>query len=56
VLLTLLGGGAFGNVSEWIHAAIKRTVARASGFDLDVRLVSYEAPSPELRSLVKPLA
>jgi hypothetical protein len=26
VLLTSLGGGAFGNAPEWIHAAIKRAV------------------------------
>lgn len=56
VLLTLLGGGAFGNAPEWIHAAINRAVARASNFDLDVRLVSYGAPSAEMRALVKALA
>ena len=26
VLLTLLGGGAFGNEAEWISAAIRRTL------------------------------
>lgn len=56
VLLTLLGGGAFGNAPEWIHAAIKRTLRRVSGFDLDVRLVSYGAPSPATREVVKELA
>ncbi|MET4489460.1 hypothetical protein [Bradyrhizobium sp. LA7.1] len=56
VLLTLLGGGAFGNAPEWIHAAIKRAVRQVQGFDLDVRLVSYGQPSAEVRELVKRLA
>ena len=38
VLLTSLGGGAFGNAPEWIHAAIKRAVKKVQGFDLDARL------------------
>jgi hypothetical protein len=56
VLLTLLGGGAFGNAPEWIHAAIKHAMKKVQGFDLDVRLVSYGPPSVELRELVKELA
>ncbi|MBR1191474.1 hypothetical protein [Bradyrhizobium sp. AUGA SZCCT0160] len=56
VLLTSLGGGAFGNVPEWIHAAIKRAVKKVQGFDLDVRLVSYGPPSVQARELVKELA
>ena len=42
VLLTLLGGGAFGNEAEWFHAARGRASALMSAFDLDVRLVSYQ--------------
>lgn len=53
VLLTMLGGGAFGNAPEWIHAAIKRAVKKVQSFDLDVRLVSYGQPSAEMRELVK---
>jgi hypothetical protein len=45
VLLTQLGGGAFGNADEWIHSAIRRALETVSGFDLDVRLVSYQSPS-----------
>jgi len=45
VLLTSLGGGAFGNDDDWIHAAIRRAIRNAAGFDLDVRLVSYGSPS-----------
>jgi hypothetical protein len=56
VLLTLLGGGVFGNSPEWIHAAIRRAVQRVSGFSLDVRLVSYGQPSMGLRELLRTLA
>lgn len=55
VLLTLLGGGAFGNAPEWIHSAIKRAVKKVQGFDLDVRLVSYGQPSVEVRELLREL-
>jgi hypothetical protein len=45
VLLTQLGGGAFGNHDDWIHAAMRRALEMMWGFDLDVRLVSYGTPS-----------
>ena len=51
MLLTLLGGGAFGNAPEWIHTAIRRALDKAQGYGLDVRLVSYGPPSAELRAL-----
>jgi hypothetical protein len=44
VLLTSLGGGAFGNPDSWIFAAIRRTLQVVSAIDLDVRLVSYGTP------------
>ena len=44
-LLTELGGGAFGNHPDWIHAAMRRALEMMSGFALDVRLVSYGTPS-----------
>ena len=53
VLLTLLGGGAFGNASEWILTAIRRAMRKSQGHDLDVRLVSYGQPSAQLPELVK---
>jgi hypothetical protein len=53
VLLTLLGGGAFGNRDEWIHGAMRRALQLASGFELDVRLVSYGAPSRDMTQLVE---
>lgn len=40
VYLTRLGGGAFGNDPAWIDDAMERAVNIASGFALDVRLVS----------------
>ncbi len=45
VLLTQLGGGAFGNHDDWIHAAMRRSLEMMWEFDLDVRLVTYGAPS-----------
>lgn len=56
VFLTLLGGGAFGNAPEWIHAAIRRAVQKVRYFDLDVRLVIYGQPPADVRELVKGLA
>jgi hypothetical protein len=46
VLLTLLGGGAFGNQEEWILDAMRRALTIVSSFDVDVRIVSFGAPTP----------
>jgi hypothetical protein len=48
VFLTLLGGGAFGNNTRWIDAAMRRALELIRSFSIDVRLVSYGAPSKEL--------
>ena len=53
VLLTFLGGGAFGNEDDWIYAAIRRALAAMSDFGLDVRLVSYGTPTREIQQLSK---
>ena len=53
VLLTLLGGGAFGNADDWIHGAIRRALSMMSGYDLDLRLVSYREPSFAVQQLLK---
>ena len=45
VLLTRLGGGAFGNDDQWIDDAIRRAIRKAEKLALDVRIVSYEPPS-----------
>ena len=56
VLLTFLGGGAFGNADEWISSAVRRALNIVSGFDLDVRLVSYRTPSSEILQIAKDFA
>ena len=52
VLLTRLGGGAFGNADAWIDTAMRRALRRAVGLGLDVRLVSRGPPAPHLLELV----
>jgi hypothetical protein len=56
VLLTQLGGGAFGNHPDWIHAAMRRALERVSGFELDVRLVSYGTPSGAILQMAEDFA
>ncbi|MGY6548649.1 MAG: hypothetical protein ACXIU7_06550 [Roseinatronobacter sp.] len=41
VLLTRLGGGAFGNDAQWIDDAIAQATRKLSGAPLDVRLVMF---------------
>ncbi len=53
VLLTQLGGGAFGNDGAWIDAAIERALRLAAGFGLDVRMVSYDSVPPTMLTLEK---
>lgn len=53
VLLTRLGGGAFGNDDAWIDAAILRALRLVRDRDLEVEVVSYGAPSSGLRNLVQ---
>lgn len=48
VLLTRLGGGAFGNADAWIDTAMMRALDLVRDFDLDVRLVSYGSAHPSL--------
>ncbi len=52
ILLTRLGGGAFGNDDDWIHFAMRRALKKVEGFDLDVKLVSYGSPSPAIVEMV----
>ena len=53
VLLTSLGGGAFGNDENWIHSAMRRTVEMITEIDLNVRFVSYGMPSQALLQMAK---
>lgn len=45
VLLTRLGGGAFGNDATWIDRAIRRALTRFAAFELEVRMVNF-GPTP----------
>ena len=53
VLLTLLGGGAFGNEKSWILGALARSLALVEKVGLNVRVVSYGAAPAELEKLVR---
>jgi hypothetical protein len=48
VLLTSLGGGAFGNDESWIVAAMRRALEMMREIELDTKLVSYGTPSRAL--------
>jgi hypothetical protein len=52
VFLTRLGGGAFGNDSQWIDRAMRRALTKVIGVGLDVRVVSYGKPDAVLERLV----
>lgn len=56
VLLTRLGGGAFGNADAWIDAAMVRALDLVRDFDLDVRLVSYSTLHPSLLRIERAFA
>lgn len=56
VFLTLVGGGAFGNSTDWIHCAVRRALEMMRPYGLDVRLVSYGEPSGDLVSLAQELS
>ena len=51
VLLTLVGGGAFGNERDWILRAIRRALGVVRGHDVDVRVVSYGHIPADLHAL-----
>jgi hypothetical protein len=48
ILLTRLGGGAFGNHDDWIDAAMRRSFTTMREADLDVRIVSYAEPTQNI--------
>jgi protein-tyrosine phosphatase len=53
VLLTQVGGGAFDNDEKWVSAATLRALELVRNYDLDVKLVSYGAPSQALLEIAK---
>ncbi|MBI1494066.1 hypothetical protein [Halocynthiibacter styelae] len=52
LFLTLLGGGAFGNRTEWITDAIDYALRRVNDAGLDVTIVSYGQSQPALARLL----
>jgi hypothetical protein len=56
LLLTQLGGGAFGNESQWIRDAMRRALKKVAAVGLDVRVVSYREPDRELERLAQEFA
>ena len=54
VFLTLLGGGVFGNKTEWIVDAIETSLHWFRDSGLDIRIVSYGSPNRELTRLLHP--
>lgn len=51
VFLTLLGGGAFGNQTDWIIGGIRRALDLYRHADLDVAIVSYGSSKPYVQSI-----
>lgn len=51
VLLTRVGGGAFGNDDRWIDLAIERALVRVAPAGLDVRLLSYGTVHPAMQTI-----
>ena len=51
VYLTLLGGGAFGNRPGWIIGAIRRALDICRDWPLEVAIVSYGQPDPNVNQL-----
>lgn len=52
LFLTLVGGGVFGNKSEWIFDAIGLALSRFAKAPLDVKIVSYGASNSQVRSFI----
>ncbi|MGE0131728.1 MAG: hypothetical protein AB7U82_26900 [Blastocatellales bacterium] len=52
VFLTLLGGGAFGNQSDWIIGGLQRALNLYRQFDLNVAIVSYGSSRPDIQNFI----
>ena len=53
VYLTLLGGGAFGNKTNWITQGIKRALKLYEDWNLEVAIVSRNSSKPYVQELVE---
>lgn len=56
VLLTRLGGGAFGNRPQWIDDAIRGALEKFANEDLEVLLVSYGQPPESMVAVERQFA
>ena len=52
LFLTLVGGGVFGNKSEWIFDAIGLALSRFAKAPLDVKIVSYGASNGQVQDFI----
>ena len=52
LFLTLLGGGVFGNETDWIIGGIQRALSLYQDADLDVSIVSYGSSKREVQQLI----
>ena len=53
LFFTLLGGGVFGNATDWITDSIARALNLYRDIDLDVAIVSYGSSKPFVQKLVE---
>ncbi|BBP43267.1 hypothetical protein [Thiosulfativibrio zosterae] len=53
IYLTLLGGGAFGNPTDWIIHAIEKSLHQFANCNLEIIFVSYGQSSQAVQSLLK---
>ncbi|MDR4503676.1 MAG: hypothetical protein MRK01_02645 [Candidatus Scalindua sp.] len=56
LFLTLLGGGAFGNKTDWITEGIKRALKLYEGRSLEIAIVNYGASRQYVWQLVEQLS
>jgi len=52
LFLTMLGGGAFGNETDWIIEAIQRALNRYKHAGLEIAIVSHSSSNPDIQKLV----
>jgi hypothetical protein len=56
VYLTLLGGGAFGNRTEWIYDAMKMVLRNFAHYPLEIYIVSYRHSKQETVDFIKDIS
>ena len=52
MLLTRIGGSAFGNGDDWIDSAIERAMGFVEDAGLEIIIVGYFGVSPEVEAIV----